>query len=165
MPGQQIIALKIGVIKPSQLVEIAFAPFTGQFAEKDISVEFHMPYTLPPLTCDVAKIAWVLTIFFSNAIRYTPQWGKLIVRAGMTGDQMLISAENSGYGVPLERLQRMFERNENYDSPEFGQGLALVLAREIAEAHGGKIGVTSELGVMTRFYIELPVEKRTESKV
>jgi signal transduction histidine kinase len=160
-----MITLKMGSIKPSRLVEIAFAPFANQFSEKDISVEFHMPYTLPALPCDVAKIAWTLTIFFSNAVRYTPQWGKLTVRAGANDTQMQIFVENTGYGVPLERLQRMFERSENYDSPEFGQGLALILAREIVEAHGGHIGVNSELGVMTRFYIELPIEKVTEDKI
>lgn len=124
-----------------------------------------MPYTLPSLVCDIAKIAWTLTIFFSNAVRYTPQWGKLTVKAFTVENAMQIFVENSGYGVPLERLQRMFERSENYDSPEFGQGLALILAREIAEAHGGRIGVTSELGVMTRFYIEIPIEKTAEDKI
>lgn len=158
------ITLKTSSIKPSRLVEIAFAPFAGQFAEKDIAVEFHMPYTLPPITCDIAKVAWTLTIFFSNAIRYTPQWGKLTVRAAVIQDQLQIFVENSGYGIPLERSQRMFERSDNYDSPEFGQGLALILAREIVEAHGGRIGVESELGVMTRFYIEMPIGKITDNQ-
>jgi signal transduction histidine kinase len=160
-----MITLKTGAIKPSRLVEIAFAPFANQFSEKDIAVEFHMPYTLPLLSCDIAKIAWTLTILFSNAVRYTPQWGKLVVKAFVSGANIQIFVENSGYGVPLERLQRMFERSENYDSPEFGQGLALILAREIVEAHAGHIGVSSELGVMTRFYIELPIENLTEDKV
>lgn len=159
-----MINLQLGSIKPSRLVEIAFAPFANQFSERDIAVEFHMPYTLPLLTCDIPKLAWTLTIFFSNAVRYTPQWGKLTVKASADTGKMLIYVENSGYGIPLERSQRMFERNENYDSPEFGQGLALILAREIVEAHGGRIGVVSELGVMTRFYIEMPITKPTEDK-
>lgn len=159
-----MITLKTGPIKPSRLVEIAYAPFSNQFSDKDITVEFHIPYTLPQVTCDIAKIAWTLTIFFSNAVRYTPQWGRLTVRAVLLAQTLQIFVENSGYGVPLERLQRMFERSENYDSPEFGQGLALILAREIVEAHSGRIGVDSELGVMTRFYIELPITKTTEDK-
>lgn len=159
MPSASGIALKLGAIKPSRLVEIAYEPFTAQFTEKDISVEFHIPYSLPELSCDVAKIAWTLTILLSNAIRYTPQWGKIVVRAALNQDRLVISVENSGYGVPLERLQRMFERNDNPDAPEFGQGLALILAREIVEAHGGKIGAGSELGVMTRFHIDLPINQ------
>jgi two-component system OmpR family sensor kinase len=90
--------------------------------------------------------------------------GKLTVRAAAVQDQLQIFVENSGYGIPLERSQRMFERSDNYDSPEFGQGLALILAREIVEAHGGRIGVESELGVMTRFYIEMPIGKITDNQ-
>lgn len=157
-----VIQLTVSAIKPSKLVEIAFAPFTGQFALKDISAEFHIPYTLPLLQCDVAKTAWILTIFFSNAVRYTPAWGKLTVRAAIIGKSLRISVENTGYGVPIERLQRMFQRDENFESPEFGQGLALLLAGEIAEAQHGAIGASSELGVMTQFYLDLPTEKLTE---
>lgn len=158
-----MIALKIGKIKPSRLVEIAFAPFTEQFAAKNVQLEFQIPYTLPELSCDVGKIAWVLTNFFSNALRYTPAWGRLTVRGIMTAEKMRISVENAGYGVPLERLQRMFEMGDNYEAPEFGQGLALALAREIVEAHGGTIAAESEIGVMTRFYIDLPVTKIAEN--
>lgn len=162
MTQAPVIQLNIAEIKPSRLVEIAFAPFTGQFSQKDISAEFHIPYTLPVLMCDVAKTAWVLTIFFSNAVRYTPAWGKLTVRAALLGDKMRISVENTGYGVPMERLQRMFQRDGNFESPEFGQGLALLLAGEIAEAQHGIIGAISELGVMTQFYIDLPIERISE---
>lgn len=159
MSAEPAIRLKHNTIKPARLVEIAFAPFTGQFSQKDIAVEMNLPYTLPLISCDIAKTAWVLTIFFSNAIRYTPQWGKLSVRAMLENGLMRLSVENSGYGVPLEKLQQMFERNENPDSPEFGQSLALLLAREIVEVQGGTIGAVSELGVMTRFYITLPIDQ------
>jgi signal transduction histidine kinase len=84
------------------------------------------------------------------------------VRATLLGKNLRISVENSGYGVPIERLQRMFQRDENFESPEFGQGLALLLAGEIAEAQHGTIGASSELGVMTQFYMDLPIEKNTE---
>jgi|GEM_PF-2820000 len=164
MSQAPVIQLKLTEIKPSRLVEIAYSPFTGQFSQKDISTEFHIPYTLPILECDVAKTAWILTIFFSNAVRYTPAWGKLIVRANVVAKKLRITVENTGYGVPMERLQRMFQRDENSESPEFGQGLALLLAAEIAEAQHGTIGASSELGVMTQFYLDLPIEKLTGEK-
>jgi len=153
-----VIALKISEIRPGRLVEIAFAPFVNQFAERDVAVDISVPHTLPPLECDAAKIAWVLTNFLSNAIRYTPQWGKLIIRSHMVGERVRISIENSGYGVPMERLAAMFDRVEDHMARDFGQSLALGLAREIVEAHGGEIGAESELGQMTRFFIEMPVK-------
>lgn len=151
-----MIALKPSVIRPGRLVEIAFSPFVQQFAERDISVDILIPHTLPEIECDAAKIAWVLTNFLSNAIRYTPQWGKLTIRGSMIDQKLRVSIENSGYGVPLERLAQMFDRSEDHTARDFGQGLALNLSREIVEAHGGTIGAESELGQMTRFYIDLP---------
>ncbi|AFM14271.1 sensor histidine kinase [Turneriella parva] len=150
------------LIKPSVLVEIALAPFKPQFAEKNIQIDISIPYTLPQVSCDVAKTAWVLTIFFSNAIRYTPAWGKLTIRAERVKTMLRISVENSGYGVPLERLQGMFEKPQNFDAPEYGKGLALLLAREILEAQQGTIGATSELGTLTRFYLQIPLTEMSE---
>lgn len=157
MTGGAFLQLRFTSISPGKLAELAYAPFRNQFADKDISAEFNIPYVLPVLHCDVAKIAWVLTIFFSNAVRYTPQWGKLAVKGSEARGNIRLAVENSGHGIPPERLGQMFEATENPDAPEFGRGLALLLAREIVEAHGGKIGVYTEPGVLTGFYIELPI--------
>jgi NtrC-family two-component system sensor histidine kinase KinB len=163
MTGEAYLQLKFTSISPGKLAELAYAPFRNQFADKDISVEFNIPYVLPALQCDVAKIAWVLTIFFSNAVRYTPQWGKLVVKGSDAQGNVRLAVENSGYGIPPERLGQMFEAAENPDAPEFGRGLALLLARDIVEAHGGKIGVYTEPGVLTGFFMELPII-RTEAE-
>jgi signal transduction histidine kinase len=157
MTGGAFLQLRFTSISPGKLAELAYAPFRNQFADKDISVDFNIPYVLPVLHCDVAKIAWVLTIFFSNAVRYTPQWGKLTVKGSDARGNIRLAVENSGYGIPPERLGQMFEATENPEAPEFGRGLALLLARDIVEAHGGKIGVYTEPGVLTGFFIELPI--------
>lgn len=151
------IELKKARISPAKLAELAYSPFKNQFAEKHIGVEFNIPFTLPEIECDVAKTAWVLTNFFSNAVRYTPPWGKLSVRGVEKTGQLRLSVENTGYGIPPEKLHHMFEPTENPDAPEFGRGLALLLAREIIEAHGGHIGAYSEPGVLTGFFTELPI--------
>ncbi|HRP70447.1 MAG TPA: HAMP domain-containing sensor histidine kinase, partial [Turneriella sp.] len=155
------ILLKKSAVPASRLAEIAFKPFAAQFAERNISVSLNLPHTLPYLVCDIAKVAWVLSIFLSNAVRYTPEWGKLNVSASLLNAKLRIAVENSGYGISIESAERMFTRVENESAIEFGQGLALILAREIIEAHGGLIGVESELGVMTRFYFEIPIENTT----
>lgn len=149
--------LRYAPIAPAKLAELAYAPFGTQFAEKNITVEFNIPYLLPVIECDIAKIAWVLTIFFSNAVRYTPHWGKLSVKGSAVADKLRLAVENSGYGIPPEKLGGLFEATENPEAPEFGRGLALLLAREIVEAHGGKIGVYTEPGVLTGFFIDLPM--------
>jgi signal transduction histidine kinase len=157
MTAGAFLQLRITSITPGKLADLAYAPFRSQFAEKNISVEFHIPYVLSAVQCDVAKIAWVLTIFFSNAVRYTPPWGKLTVKGSDANGFIRIAVENTGYGIPPERLGQMFEAAENPEAPEFGRSLALLLARDIVEAHGGKIGVYTEPGVLTGFFIELPI--------
>ncbi|HMV37477.1 MAG TPA: ATP-binding protein, partial [Turneriella sp.] len=82
---------------------------------------------------------------------------KLAVKGSDAHGNLRLAVENSGYGIPPERLGQMFEATENPEAPEFGRGLALLLARDIVEAHGGKIGVYTEPGVLTGFFIELPI--------
>lgn len=163
MTGGAFIQLKLASLTPAKLAELAYAPFRNQFADKDISVEFNIPYSLPAIRCDIAKIAWVLSIFFSNAVRYTPQWGKLSVKGTTKNGMVRLAVENTGYGIPPERLNAMFDPVENPDEPEFGRGLALLLAREIIEAHGGQIGAYTEPGVLTGFFTELPILKEEDS--
>lgn len=160
MNGSAFLQFRIAPISPGKLAELAYAPFRNQFADKDITVEFNIPYVLPMLQCDVAKIAWVLTIFFSNAVRYTPQWGKLTVKGSFSRGFVRLAVENSGYGIPPERLGEMFEAQENAQAPESGRGLALLLARDIVRAHEGEIGVYTEPGVLTGFFIELPTHRQ-----
>lgn len=157
MTAAAFLKLRYASISPAKLAELAYAPFATQFAEKDITVEVNIPYLLPSVECDIAKIAWVLTIFFSNAVRYTPRWGKISVKGSEFEGKLRLAVENSGYGIPPERLGELFEATENPEAPEFGRGLALLLAREIVEAHGGKIGVYTEPGVVTGFFIDLPI--------
>jgi len=146
------------------LVMLAFEPFQSQFSDKQIQINIQIPHQLPDVECDVAKIAWVLTIFFSNALRYVPKWGKLKVIAEVRDNRLSISVENSGYGIPDEHLGQMFDAVEDIDSPKFGRSLALTLAQEIVSAHEGLIKAESDLGVGTRFILMLPFASAIEPK-
>ena len=129
MTGGAFLQLRFTSISPGKLADLAYAPFRNQFADKDISVEFNIPYVLPTLHCDVAKIAWVMTIFFSNAVRYTPQWGKLAVKGSDAHGNLRLAVENSGYGIPPERLGQMFEATENPEAPRLRPKLTAPKAR------------------------------------
>ena len=149
-------------INPARLVMLAFEPFQTQFSDKQIQINIQIPHLLPDVECDIAKVAWVLTIFFSNALRYVPKWGKLKVVSEVRDHWLTISVENSGYGIPDEHLGQMFDAVEDIDSPKFGRSLALTLAQEIVTAHDGKIKVESDLGVGTRFILLLPFASHAE---
>lgn len=102
-----------------------------------------------------------------NAIKYTRQGGKvelLLQKAPVNGTTRLV-VRDTGFGISREHLPHIFERfyrveatRPRYGPPQ-GSGLGLAIARSIVETHGGKIGVTSQLGKGSTFWVELPLEK------
>jgi two-component system phosphate regulon sensor histidine kinase PhoR len=102
----------------------------------------------------------VLTNLVRNAITHTPQGGAVAVQAGDLGpDHVEITVSDTGVGIPPEELPRIFERfyrsdaSRTRDSGGFGLGLAI--AKDLVEAMGGTIGVTSDVGLGTTFRVTL----------
>lgn len=101
--------------------------------------------------------------FITNAIKYTPDGGRITVRARGMGRFVRVEVEDTGVGIPPEDVKRLFEEFARVhkahpvmkDVP--GSGLGLVIVRRIAEAHGGRIDVKSRPGRGSTFAIELPV--------
>ncbi len=93
-----------------------------------------------------------------NAIKYTEQ-GAITVTAGATADeQIYVTISDAGMGIAPAHLPHIFERFYRVDQSRSkeGAGLGLAIAREVAQAHGGTISVTSELGQGTTFTVQLP---------
>jgi PAS domain S-box-containing protein len=107
---------------------------------------------------DKLRIEQVFSNLLTNAIRYGE--GKPIrVRAEMRNQLALVSIQDQGIGIPAEKIDRIFRRFERADRERAAQGLGLGLyiAREIVEAHMGKIWVESEVGKGSTFYVQLPL--------
>ena len=98
------------------------------------------------VTGDGDRLAQVLMNLISNSLKYTPAGGEVRVAVERAGAGVAVSINDSGIGIPREELSRVFERFYQVDKargPERGTGLGLAIAREIVEAHGGRITVTS----------------------
>ena len=97
----------------------------------------------------------------SNAVKYTPDGGKIDVLMERNGDKIDISVSDTGIGIPQEDLDRIFDRFYRVDkarSREYGgTGLGLAITREIVEYHKGKIRVDSTLSVGTTVHISLSI--------
>ena len=96
----------------------------------------------------------------SNAIKYTAEGGRVSLRSRMRGSEAVFEVEDTGVGLSKEDCERVFDKfyrvNKNRDMAE-GTGLGLPLARHIVEdVHGGRLGVSSELGVGSTFAVSLP---------
>jgi signal transduction histidine kinase len=96
-----------------------------------------------------------------NAIRYTPEGGRVDVRVRLVGDEAVLSVSDTGLGIPQRDLPRIFERFYRVDRARSretgGTGLGLAIVKHVAENHGGEVTVTSELAAGSTFEVRLPV--------
>ncbi|MEK8033565.1 PAS domain-containing protein [Ideonella sp. DXS29W] len=110
---------------------------------------------------DAARLAQVLGNLLHNAVKYTPDGGRIVLRAWREGDTVLVAVKDDGIGIPPERqvdVFRMFtQMNTSLDRSQGGLGIGLALARNIVELHGGTIAVASQgLGRGSEFTVRLP---------
>jgi len=115
---------------------------------------------------DVDKIETIAANLLSNAIKFTPDGGRITIRAGEKEENIWFEVEDTGIGIPEDKLDAIFERflqvEDNLNRRKEGTGLGLAMVKELTRIHGGITIVRSKLGEGTTFRIELP--KRPDSK-
>jgi signal transduction histidine kinase len=112
------------------------------------------------IRADERKVKQVLLNLLSNAIKFTPEGGKIEVRAVPRGGTVEVSVTDTGVGIAPEDQEAVFEEFRQVgasDKKAEGTGLGLALSRKFIELHGGKIHVTSQVGVGSTFTFTLPI--------
>jgi signal transduction histidine kinase len=116
---------------------------------------------VPFVEADGARLGQVVDNLVSNALKFTPEGGRVAVRLGSADGAVAIEVEDSGIGVPAAEQALLFDRFYRASSATRraipGSGLGLSVAQAIVEAHGGTIRVTSEEGMGSTFRVVLPV--------
>ncbi len=130
--------------------------------QKQLALWCAVAQGLPAVRADAARLGEILQNLLDNAVQYTPSGGRITVGASADGSNGLaISVADTGIGIPLDQQERIFERFYRVDSARSreagGTGLGLSIAKHLAEAHGGRISVESELGRGSTFRIHLPL--------
>jgi PAS domain S-box-containing protein len=109
---------------------------------------------------DADKLQQILLNLLSNAIKFTPQGGRVLLSCAGAGDMVAITVEDTGIGIPEDRLGQIFEPfvqvDRRLNSRHEGTGLGLSISRDLARAMGGDISVRSELGRGSAFTVTLP---------
>lgn len=131
--------------------------------QRGVQLTARLDATLPLTSADPEKLETVIRNLVSNALKFTPQGGAVHVETRLQNDRLHLSVADTGIGIKPEDHSRIFDRFVQIDGSRSrafsGTGLGLALARELIELHGGKIGLDSELGRGSTFWIELPVVK------
>jgi signal transduction histidine kinase len=165
------VRLNKGIGNLSDTVQKIAQEFRVPIQSNKVSLEIVIEPDLPPIEYDSQKIEQVIHNFISNAVKYTPAQGAIMVQARKVAlvleegqlphDFLLVSVYNTGQGIPREELPLIFDRYRNVvtDSKDKKKttGLGLIICQRIIEAHNGKIWVESEVGKGTTFFFALPV--------
>ncbi len=144
----------------SNLVSSVVESFEPLAEEQGTQLSAKVPDALPPIRVDSHRISQVLANLLSNALRYQKDGGTVEVSVASVNNGVELAVQDSGPGIPEQDLPHLFERFYRVDQSRSresgGSGLGLAIAKELVEAHGGRIWAESQLGKGSRFALHLP---------
>ncbi len=132
-----------------------------QAQNRGIDVKVDIPSNLPSILADKELMVSLIRNLVSNAVKFSHEGAEVKVKARAEDGQLILSVSDQGIGILSEDLPHLFEKfyrlRSATESGVEGTGLGLTLAKEAAEAHGGRIEAESEVGVGSRFTVTLPI--------
>jgi two-component system phosphate regulon sensor histidine kinase PhoR len=152
-----------------QHLPLRFGPAARKIAEthrdraeaKQIAYQLDLPDEIGPwVLADEEAIRQILDNLIDNALKYTPDGGRVRVSARVLGNQVVLDVSDTGIGIPRDDLPRVFERFYRVDKARSralgGTGLGLAIVKHLAQSLGGRIAVESRVGVGSTFTLSLP---------
>jgi signal transduction histidine kinase/FixJ family two-component response regulator len=145
-----------------QIVNYAVDNLRLSSTNKNISVVTELADNLPPLFINPIQIRQMLNNLLDNAIKYTTEGGKVIVRVMQRENQMILQVQDTGVGIPQEELPFIFDkffRGSKTAANVAGTGLGLAIVKSVVDSHQGRIWVDSNLEQGTCFTVVFPMVK------
>lgn len=158
-------------LAPTSVAELVIPPvdrLRPQAERAGLEITVLLPPELPPVVADPDRARLVLTNLVHNAVKFTPPGGRITVAAEPAGDapsrwsgigEVTVSVQDTGVGIPVGDLPRIFERFYKADRARSGggTGLGLAIAKHIVQGHGGRIWAESSEGQGSTFHFTLPM--------
>lgn len=130
--------------------------------KKDIRIRTYILEDLPSVRADKVKFKQIMYNLVSNAIKFTPENGRITINAKLTDQHIQIAVSDTGIGIKPEDMEKLFEAFRQVDGSYArryeGTGLGLILTKRLIELHGGKIWVKSMYGKGSTFTFTLPLK-------
>lgn len=150
------------IIEPQRLLQEVAAIYQYQTQRKNITLDLDITSPLSNIEVDPGRMTQVLTNILDNALRHTPEGGRITLSAkdANVDEQVELAIQDSGPGLKAEDIERIFDRFYRTDSSrqreDGGSGLGLAIARSIVQAQGGQLSAESEMGKGLKVIIRLP---------
>ncbi|HNW58512.1 MAG TPA: ATP-binding protein [bacterium] len=145
-----------------KMVRETLGPLRLPFEEKGITLICNLE-ELPMLFGDPLQLSYVITNLLNNALRHTPAGGRVEITTAAEAEEIRIAVVDTGIGIPPEAQSTIFDKfvqvKKESESIPGSVGLGLAIAKQVVEAHGGRIWVESEPGQGAAFYFTLPLTR------
>jgi two-component system sensor histidine kinase BarA len=156
------IELRIQQTSMSDLCKGLLAQFSVLTKKKKIKVKLQVDSDIPTLVTDAGKVQQILYNFLSNAVKFTPQRGRIEIRANMLDEKIVrIAVSDTGSGIAEADREKIFEKFRQADGSltreSTGTGLGLAISKELAAMLAGNIGMESQKDKGSTFWLDIPV--------
>ena len=153
-------ALDLAPVSLADIIDLAFRGAEATIQEADLTLTRKIPHDLAPVLADRSRLGQVLDNLIGNALKFTPAGGTIALEVQDVGEFERILVSDTGIGIPSDKLEKVFEPFYQIDGSSTrrfgGAGLGLAIVRQIVEAHGGEVGVSSEAGKGSTFQFTVP---------
>lgn len=153
------------LIQPNLFLDSLVGEFRLQAEELSLTITADLQPELPHILGDVTHLRRVFDNLLANAFKFTPAGGRVEVRAFSEGEYVRFQVRDTGVGIPVDQLERIFDRFYQLRSHKsmnpYGVGLGLALVKELVEAHDGYVRVESEEGHGSTFEVGLPIAQKS----
>ena len=155
------LSLDLKPVPPIELLNHASKRMQLQTERAGLSLRVECSEDLPAISIDTQRLEQVLVNLIHNAVKFTKPGGEVVLFAGTGTGEIRCGVRDTGIGIPVDDVPRIFERFYRVDKSRTGSGtgLGLSIAKHIVEAHGGRIWAESEEGKGSTFFFTIPNKK------
>lgn len=163
------VGLQVEHVTVLDIIERVTSALQLQASQKNIALNVELSKDMPhAVEADQALLHQAVYNLVENAIKYTPENGRVIIRTQPHTGFLIFAIEDSGYGIAADDLPHLFEKfyrgKQRETRTQTGSGLGLAIVNSIAANHGGRVWVESTLGKGSIFYLQIPLTQPKDSK-